>query len=283
MAKRKNVIAPNDKKALVAMEKMKLSTEQADRKWGDGLPFDPFRVETIVSANNNSAVERMWQSGRYYMWYKERCSHGDFMAMVDRTANSHTYVLNCMRLADYFPNSPALANLGTTKLRAITMFDKDVVGKYLAGGPLGDIPHDDVASMTTRELEDTVRQLREKVKRVEAVAKEKIRQKDEQITKLEFENDNRPPPTKEQIAIAGLAELDKDYFSELTAAMAAMRKAVGILNFAQCTPGVNVQILNEWINKYNEEMVLLNGVHEELTGMIDDLHPIAKGKIKEEV
>jgi hypothetical protein len=91
------------------------------------------------------------------------------------------------------------------------------------------------------------------------------------------------PPTKEQIAIAGLAELDKNYFSELTTAMAAMRKATEILNQAQCVLGVNVQILNEWINKYNEEMVLLNGVHEELTGMIDDLHPIAKGKIKDEV
>jgi hypothetical protein len=57
-----------------------------------------------------------------------------------------------------------------------------------------------------------------------------------------------------------------------------LRKAAGILNRAQCVPGVNVQILNEWTAKYNDEMVLLNGVHEEFTGMIDDLHPVDKGE-----
>ncbi|MDR0455406.1 MAG: hypothetical protein LBH20_01815, partial [Treponema sp.] len=57
----------------------------------------------------------------------------------------------------------------------------------------------------------------------------------------------------------------------------ALRKALNILNQAQCVPGANVQILNEWINKYNDEMVLFNGVSEEFIDVIDNLHPVDKG------
>ena len=183
MARRKNVIAP----AAQAMDKMALSRKEADKLWGDGQPFDLVRVETRIGTHNNTVIEGMVASGRDYLWAKAHVKHGEFMALVDRTASSHTYVLNCMRFADLYRNSPPVANLGVRKTRALAQLDKPVVVKYLSGGPLGDIPHDDVAEMPVPQLEEEVRKLREKVKRVEDVAKEKIRQKDEQITKLEFE------------------------------------------------------------------------------------------------
>jgi len=279
MARQKNVIAPEAK----AMDKMMISRAQADKLWGDGQPFDLVRVETRLDTNNSTIIERMIAAGRDYLWAKAYVNHGEFMALVDRTANSHTYVLNCMRFADMYRNSAPVPNLGVRKTRALTLLDKPVVEEYLSGGSLGDIPHDDVSEMSVSQLEEEVRKLREKVKKTEAVVKERIRQKDEQIAKLELENENRQPPTKEQIAIAELAKLDSEYFQELTVAMSAMRTAVKILGRAQCVPGVNVQILNDWIGKYNDEMVLVTGVYEEFTGILDNLHPIAKGEYKDSI
>jgi hypothetical protein len=60
--------------------------------------------------------------------------------------------------------------------------------------------------------------------------------------------------------------------------MGSLRNAVNILGRAQCVPGANVQMLNEWTAKYNDHMMLLNGVHEELCNSIDNVHPMTKGK-----
>jgi hypothetical protein len=284
MSRRKNVIVPNDEKALVAMEKMAVDIQKARELYGDGEPFDEERVLDCIVFKAEQSSKALEDLGKYCLWLKEEVGHGRFLAGLKRRNLNSTAANWAMLMYEKFgSNSAHVQNLGVRRARVLAVFSKEEINTYAEGGPLGSIPHDDVSDMPIQELEAEVRKLREKVKRVEDVAKEKLRQKDEQITKLEFEIEKRQPPTKEQIAIAGLAELDKGYFSELTAAMAAMRKATEILNQAQCVPGVNGQILNEWINKYNEEMVLLNGVHEELTGMIDDLHPIAKGKIKEEV
>jgi hypothetical protein len=39
----------------------------------------------------------------------------------------------------------------------------------------------------------------------------------------------------------------------------------------------NQRFLSGWIARFNEEMVLLNGVHGEPAEMIDNFHPVTKG------
>jgi len=277
MARKKNVIAPNNKKVKViapearAMDKLKLTREQADKLWGDGQPFDLVRVETRIGTNNSTVIEGMVASGRDYLWAKAHVNHGEFMALVDRTANSHTYVLNCMRFADMYRNSAPVPNLGVRKTKALTLLDKPVVEEYLKGGSLGDIPHDDVSEMPVSQLEEEVRKLREKVKKTETIVNEKIRQKDEQINKLEMELEHRQPPTKSQLAQAELENCVKDYRDTLLEAVAGLSKANTMLNQRIANiEGIDVQMVNEWLNQFNLEMELMSKAYQGLTDFIDE-------------
>jgi hypothetical protein len=186
-----------------------------------------------------------------------------------------------MRFADYFSNSAPVPNLGTRKAKALTLLDKPVVEKYLEGGPLGDIPHDDVADMSVRELEEEIRKLRQKIEKTEKVARERIRQKDEQITKLEFENENRVPPTQEQIAQAALEAMTPEYtivFAEITG---AIRKAHGLVMKAEKIEGVNVQQLGEWLGQFSPDMQTFRDLAQTWADEADNAGPIADWRISD--
>jgi hypothetical protein len=223
----------------------------------------------------------MVEAGRNYHWVKAHLNHGDFMAFVERTANSHTYVLNCMRFADLFPKFATVPNLGVRKTRALAQLEKPVVEKYLKGGPLGDIPHDDVTEMPVPELEDAVRKLRAQLKKTEAVAKEKIRQKDEQITKLEFENENRQPPTPEQIAQAELQKFTEQYTFALGKVNSSLREAFALVAKAEQIKGVNVQQLTDWLRQFDREMNTFSELSEGWIAEIDNVGPMKEWRLKD--
>jgi hypothetical protein len=280
----------NNSTEIVAVEKMSKNIQVAEELYSDGLPYEIERIENEIRFYQAQAGESLLEMGRRFIRIKAHEDYGRFLKTIENVNMTPRSVQYAMAAAIKFSNTKSISHLGTTKMIALSVLDDDDVQKLEAGGDIAGMNIDDIDRMSVRELRESLRKEREKVKKEKEARKndrdiqeKAIAQKEAKINELDQQLRYQQPPTKEQIAIAGLSELDKGYFSELTTAMAAMRKATEILNHAQCTPGVNVQILNEWINKYNEEMVLLNGVHEELTGMIDDLHPIAKGQIKEEV
>jgi hypothetical protein len=272
---------------IVAVEKMSKDIQVAEELYSDGLPYEIERIENEIRFYQEQAGASFLEMGRRFIRIKAHEEFGRFMKIIENVNMTPRSVQYAMVAAIKFSNTKSISHLGATKMIALSVLDDDDVQKLEAGGDIAGMNIDDIDRMSVRELRESLRKEREKVKKEKEARKndrdvqeKAIAQKEAKINELDQQLRYQQPPSKEQIAIAGLAELDKDYFSELTTAMAAMRKAVGILNFAQCTPGVNVQILNEWINKYNEEMVLLNGVHEELTGMIDNLHPANKGEYK---
>jgi hypothetical protein len=282
-AKQERKILPKDAKAVVAMEKMATKIQKARELYGDGQPFDEERIlDCMVFRAERSAVEVL-MFGKYCHWLKEEVGYGRFTEDLTKRNIDHRAANWAMLMFDKFgPNSSALTNLGTTKARCITFFDKEEIAAYEKGGPLRDIPHDDVARMTTRELEVEVRKLREKEKKTEAVIKEKIRQKDEQIAKLEMEAEYRQPPTKAQVAQAALEALSGNYtivlFGEIKA---SIHKAYNIVREAEKTPGVNVQQLNEWLGQFSNAMKDIEDARQIWLDEVDNASPIEVGKIRD--
>jgi len=272
MARTKNKIAPETK----ALDKMQANREMADRLYGDGLPFDLTRVETIGKTHTANWAQEMVEAGRCYLWIKAYVEHGEFLESLKRMGVNHTgswFAIRAAQLVAEGVNCSALNNLGTTKFKLLSVLEKPVVDEYLKGGNLGEIPHDDVAEMTTRELEDEVRKLREKVKKTEAVVKEKIRQKDEQIAHLELENENRLPPTKEQVAQAALYGLNKEYTIALAEVNSSIRNVLSLIAKAEKIEDVNVQQLNDWMGQFDMEMNTFRGLSECWTDVLDNLGP----------
>jgi hypothetical protein len=127
---------------------------------------------------------------------------------------------------------------------ALSVLGGDDVQKLEAGGDIAGLNLDDIDRMSVRELREGLRKEREKVKKEKEArkhgreAQEKaIVQKEAKISELDQQLRCQQPPAKEQIAIAELSRLDADYFHELAGAMGALRKAVYLLNTAQCVQG----------------------------------------------
>jgi hypothetical protein len=278
MARRKNVIAPeaND------LDKIQADKEKADQLWGDGLPFDQFRLEARVKARNANTAEFMFQNGKDYQWMKGYLPLGEFIAAVERTGVSRTWAYYCMRTAEMFldVHNVNILDFNYQQIRALTILEKPVVEGFLNGGDLGDIPHDDVSSMTGPELEKETRRLRDKLKRTEAVFKEKNRQKDEQIEKLEMEVEECCHLTKKETAAkkagTGLEKKLKPFNAQLQDAMFAMNRCIDMINEVQRIEGINYSQLNEWVLKQETDIAGITETFTELQDALNDIH-IDKG------
>jgi len=265
---------------LIAMEKMRNEVETVERLYGDGLPYDKDRLEDTAKFYLAQTAQSLFESGKIFLRLKAHEGHGGFMDSLTRIGIPQSTANYAMAVVLKFgPNSQALGNLGITKIQMLTVLDEPDIKALVKDGVTGNLTLDDIDRMTTRELREKLREEREKHKKDVETREKAIKQKEAKINEMDEQLRYQQPPTKEQLAIAELGRLDEGYFRELTTAMSAFRKLSGILNQAQCVPGVNVQILDEWIDKYNELMVLLNGVHEEFAGQLDNLHPIDRGQI----
>ncbi|MDR0322343.1 MAG: hypothetical protein LBI28_12650 [Treponema sp.] len=279
MGRRKNVIAPETK----ALDKMQADRENADQLWGDGLPFDQFRLEAKLKSRNSVTAEFMIQNGRDYHWLKAYIPHGEFEKAIKRTGVSCTWAYYCMRATDMFAKSSHGEDLELNfrQIRALTVLEKPVVDEYLGGGSLGDIPHDEVSQMTGGELEKETRRLREKLKRTESVFKEKNRQKDEQIATLELEAEEcRHLSKKEMAAKKAGSELDKQlkrFNAPLQDAIFAMNQCIDIITVIQRLEEINYSQLNDFILYHTNAIAMITETFAELQGAINDIH-IDKGE-----
>ena len=270
---------------IVAVEKMAEDIQTAEELYSDGMPYELERIENEIKFFQDQAGTALLEMGKRLIRIKAHEGHGKFLESIDRLGMAPRSAQYAMLAAQKFSNTQTTAYLGNEKIRALSVLEEDDIKTLELGGEVKGMTLDEIEKMTVRELRDNLRKEREKIKKEKEArkrdreAQEKaIAQKEAKINELDQQLRYQQPPTQEQLAIAELARLDDDYFRELTAAMGALRKAVDILNRAQCVPGANVQILNEWTAKYNDEMVLLNGVREEFIGIIDNLHPATKGE-----
>jgi len=249
-----------------------------ERDFGDGQSYELSRLENEIRFYQEQAGQSLLEMGKRLIRIKAHEEHGQFLSVIERLGFGVRTAQTAMLAARRFSNAQSIAHLDTTKLHILTVLDEEDVKELGKGGEVKGVGTlDDIERMTTRELREALHKERDKRKREKEAQERAIAQKEAKINELDQQLRYQQPPTKEQVAIAELARLDDDYFHELAGAMAALRKAVDILNRAQCVPGVNVQILSDWVGKYNDEMVLLNGVREEFIDLIDNLHPVTRG------
>ena len=277
MAKRKNVIAPNDEKALVAMEKMAVDVQKARELYGDGEPFEEERVLDCIVFRAERAEHEAKAMGKYCQWLKMEVGHGRFLAGLERRNVEIRAAQWAMLMVEKFEdNYDTVSHLGTRKARCLTAFTKEEIDKYAKGGSLRDIPHDDVANMTTRELEQEVRTLREKQKRTEAVAKEKLRQKDEQITKMEFETKHGYSLSeKEKAEKAAETELETMHFTlydNINRAYLHFEKALKTIEKARQLEGVTYPQLEKWVKEDYEKLAGFNELFEQLDDALNYIY-----------
>lgn len=144
----------------------------------------------------DQTAQNIIEIGKRLIEVKENLEHGEFTEWLKEKVDiSHRTANNFMKVATTFSNSQSLANLGSTKLFLLAGLDEENRQEIMK--------ESNVEEMTTRELEQVVKEKKEIKKQLEAEKEyseelqEAIKQKENQIRTLKNEIENIQKPEKE--------------------------------------------------------------------------------------
>lgn len=200
--------------------------------------------------------------------------HGNFLAAVEELGLSVRSANYAMAAADKFGNSPTLANLGSSKLKALTVLDDDSVAQLkddeeVSG--LGTI--DDISKMTVRELRAALRKEKQERQDERIALEEVVKKKENTISALEMQAAGKQPPTKEQVAEQRLDEMRKSLVGALSVAKDNLTSARILIANAQEIDGVTVEQLDKWIENSGWIAAELDDTYQELVQDMENIRP----------
>ena len=225
-----------------------------------------YRAETA-----NSLIEL----GKQIILLKHHEPHGQFLAVLDELGLAERSAQYAMSAAQRFANTPTLADLGSSKMKALTVLDDDSIQKLEAGESvdgLGTI--DEVSRMTMKELRSALREEKKKRKEEREAQEAAISQKEKKLNELEQELRYRQPPTKEDIAQAKLDELKKKFYLQVGEVIFALNRLIETISQAEAIPDVSITQLQGFVMLEPEE--LLGSIFrdaETLDDMIENICP----------
>ena len=254
-------------KDIVALEQHNLTVKQVEDLYGDGLPYDYNRLIETGRVATRNIYQSMLDLGKACMRIAAHETRGKFEEALERMGASHAdgwFARQAvLKIGDVSESSP-VNFLGKRKIRSVLQLDEPIIKTYLEGGDLGTIPHDDVEKMSSRQLEEEVRKLREDrkqqdeehQKKIEALEKV-VRQKEGKISDMEMELAGRQPPTKEDIAQAKLDEKRKPLFTAIMSGIEDLSVAIDRVEDICRTDDVQLDQLTRLARSFDSEMSLL--------------------------
>lgn len=222
--------------------------------------------------------------GAQLLLLKVNEGHGNFMTAVEELGLSQTSANYAMSAALKFGNSPTLGNLGSSKLKALTVLDDKQTQDFVNGEKVEGLgTSDDVAAMTVRELRNALRQLRdekakleeEHAKQIEAV-ENVVRKKESKISELEMEVAGKQPPTKEELAEQSLKEIRKQMIIRFSSMNAELDELNRLLARAQETEGVTVDQLDSLADGVGEFYSLFDDKYQDFNQDMENIRPMKK-------
>lgn len=264
---------------------MDLVAQSVNAKENRKLEINSRFLETGETYNLHVCMEkaRLYQDqmasgmlglGAQLLLMKENEVHGNFMAAIEQLGLSVRSADYAMAAADKFGNSPTLANLGSSKLKALTVLDDDSVAHLAEGEEIEGLgTADDIAKMSVRELRAALRKEKQERQEERTALEEVVRKKESTISELEMEAAGRQPFTKERIADNLLAELRIPIMRELAAANESVRRCIQIVEQAQKIDGVNVDQLTNFSEQCNELFSLLDDNYQNFCQTMEYIRP----------
>ena len=271
-------------KDIVALEQHNLTVKQVEDLYGDGLPYDYNRLIETGRVATRNIYQSMLDLGKACMRIAAHETRGKFEEALERMGASHAdgwFARQAvLKIGDVSESSP-VNFLGKRKIRSVLQLDEPIIKTYLEGGDLGTIPHDDVEKMSSRQLEEEVRKLREDrkqqdedhQKKIEALEKV-VRQKEGKISDMEMELAGRQPPTKEDIAQAKLDEKRKPLFTAIMSGIEDLSVAIDRVEDICRTDDVQLDQLTRLARSFDSEMSLLKEKLDTLDEALNAACPI---------
>jgi hypothetical protein len=268
-------------KEILAVEKMQESIEIAEKLYSDGMPYELERVENEIRFFQEQAGTALLEMGKRFIRIKAHEGYGKFIESLNRLGMAPRSAQYAMLAAHKFSNTPTLAHLESSKIKALTVLDDDEIYALKNGGEAAGMTLDDIGRMSVRELREALRTEREKVKKQKATQEKAIKQKEEKLNELEQQLRYQEPLTKEQLARKEIERLNEPYTFALAKINSSIREALNIIVSAERVEAVNVQQLSDWLGQFNMEMQNFHELSRAWTGEIDNAGPIKDWRISD--
>ena len=160
--------------------------------------FNIERTTAEILILKEQTAQNIVEIGKRLIAVKDNLQHGEFSEWLkERVDISHRTANNFMKVATTFSNSQAIANLGSTKLFLLAGLDEEDRQEVMK--------ENNVEDMTTRQLEQAVREKKELKKRLDDEQEysnklqKSIQEKEQEIKDLQDKIDKIPVPEKEII------------------------------------------------------------------------------------
>lgn len=144
---------------------------------GNPAPSEPRNIEIITAEIHVLKAQvgsGLVEIGSRLLEAKSQLSHGEWLPWLEEKAVFSVSQANrFMRLAKEYSNSSALTNLGASKALALLAFEPDEREAFAAESHVVNGEKKTVADMTSRELEQAIRERREALEAKEAAEADK--------------------------------------------------------------------------------------------------------------
>lgn len=256
-------------------EELELSVQKAEELYGDGQPYERLRLETEIKFYMEQMGTSLLETGKRLIRLKANEGHGGFLQCLESLGMSTRSANYAMAAARKFgSNSPTLANLGTSKIKCLTVLDDSQVEDLVNGDEvpgLGTL--DDIEKMSIRELRAALRKEKNERKKERDDLEAVIAAKNSKVDELERELRYQEPPTKEQLAAVTLEKMDGEILMPLLVAQEQMRKVQDAISRARKIEGVTTELLESWVGKQNENLAILSDDYEQMQDDIQNICP----------
>ncbi|MDR2733399.1 MAG: DUF3102 domain-containing protein [Spirochaetota bacterium] len=262
---------------IVAVEKMAMDIRTVEELYSDGMPYELERIENEIRFYQEQAGTSLIEMGKRFIRIKKHEEHGRFLKTIENVNMSLRSVDYAMAAALKFSNSQTFANLGASKMIALSVLDDDDVQKIAAGGDIGGMKLDDIDRMSVRELREHLRKERESRKHDREVQEKAIAQKEAKINELDGQLRYLPPISEEEKAEKAietrLKELRKDLFTNIQLARLYFGKTLETIETATRLDGVTFPQLEKWAREEYEELAGFNELFEQLDDALNYINP----------
>ncbi|MDR1250296.1 MAG: DUF3102 domain-containing protein [Treponema sp.] len=269
---------------IIAVDNMAEDIVTADNRYGDGMPYDIDRMENEIRFYQDQAGTALLEMGKRLIRIKAHEGHGKFLESLGRLGLAERSAQYAMLAARKFSNTPTLAHLDSSKIKALTVLDEDDIKTLESGGEVKGMNLDDVDRMSTRELRENLRKEKELAKKEKearkkerAVFEQSMSQKDGKINELDMRLAGQEPPTEEQLARAAVQRFRDPIIDNILEATERMGRAIAAIDEAQKVPRVPFEALEELLDPWKESFNTFCAAAADLTDAFNNIH-VDKGR-----
>jgi hypothetical protein len=233
-----------------------LTAQKALELYGDGNPYERLYYMMKAKYSAKNAKQSILDMGRALLIIKAHEKHGGWMQTLKQIEEVDYYsAIRAMRIARRYGKFGNLPNLTYAKATFLNEFTNEEVEALNDGEEVNGTTREDWENlpvpMLRKKMSDYKKQLeiaKNRERDLNAVIEEKTRQY--QVMEKKFLDET--PEEKARQRLTDIDRGDNGYFKTIYLISGYLDRCITVIHEAESIPGINGDMLDEWMLKYED-------------------------------